>query len=273
MARRQIVEIDETKCDGCGQCVPACAEGAIRIVDGKAKLVADVYCDGLGACLGQCPRGPSPSSNARPTPSTNRSSEHRPTNRRRQCSRQRNAIAARRRSGCPGTAMRDLRLNVLPAAAANRRPPQPAERSRTRPRLPIGRSNCGWFRPTRRFSAGRSVSRGRLRAVCLCRISRASLAPAADRDRLSQTGRRPGATSTSWPKCWFAPTFRVLRSSTWKCPAARIWCESPAKPCDWRARRSPCTTSRSRSAARFRRAIPQRDANRRTSCRQPAFGG
>jgi Pyruvate/2-oxoacid:ferredoxin oxidoreductase delta subunit len=57
MAHRQIVEIDETKCDGCGRCVPACAEGAIRIVDGKAKLVADVYCDGLGACLGECPRG------------------------------------------------------------------------------------------------------------------------------------------------------------------------------------------------------------------------
>jgi Pyruvate/2-oxoacid:ferredoxin oxidoreductase delta subunit len=57
MAHRQIVEIDEAKCDGCGRCVPACAEGAIRIVDGKAKLVADVYCDGLGACLGECPRG------------------------------------------------------------------------------------------------------------------------------------------------------------------------------------------------------------------------
>jgi len=57
MAHRQIVEIDETKCDGCGRCVPACAEGAIRIVDGKAMLVADVYCDGLGACLGECPRG------------------------------------------------------------------------------------------------------------------------------------------------------------------------------------------------------------------------
>jgi ferredoxin len=57
MAHRPIVEIDEAKCDGCGQCVPACAEGAIRIVDGKAKLVTDVYCDGLGACLGECPRG------------------------------------------------------------------------------------------------------------------------------------------------------------------------------------------------------------------------
>jgi len=54
---RKIIHIDEEKCDGCGLCVPSCAEGAIRIVDGKARLVAEKYCDGLGACLGECPRG------------------------------------------------------------------------------------------------------------------------------------------------------------------------------------------------------------------------
>jgi ferredoxin len=54
---RKIIEIDEELCDGCGQCVPSCAEGAIQIIDGKAKLVADIYCDGLGACLGECPTG------------------------------------------------------------------------------------------------------------------------------------------------------------------------------------------------------------------------
>ncbi len=54
---RDIVIIDEDKCDGCGACVPSCAEGALRIVDGKARLVSEVYCDGLGACLGHCPRG------------------------------------------------------------------------------------------------------------------------------------------------------------------------------------------------------------------------
>jgi Pyruvate/2-oxoacid:ferredoxin oxidoreductase delta subunit len=53
--KRKIIEIDEEKCDGCGQCVPSCAEGAIQIIDGKARLVADKYCDGLGACLGECP--------------------------------------------------------------------------------------------------------------------------------------------------------------------------------------------------------------------------
>ena len=57
MAKRQIVRIDQEKCDGCGLCVPSCAEGAIVIVDGKAQLLADKYCDGLGACLGECPVG------------------------------------------------------------------------------------------------------------------------------------------------------------------------------------------------------------------------
>ena len=52
---RDIVRIDEDKCDGCGLCVPDCAEGAIRIVDGKARLVAENLCDGLGNCLGACP--------------------------------------------------------------------------------------------------------------------------------------------------------------------------------------------------------------------------
>jgi Fe-S-cluster-containing hydrogenase component 2 len=55
--RRKIVQIDEEKCDGCGECVPSCAEGAIALVNGKARLSADVLCDGLGACLGECPRG------------------------------------------------------------------------------------------------------------------------------------------------------------------------------------------------------------------------
>ena len=55
--KRNVVRIDESLCNGCGQCVSACAEGAIQLIDGKARLVSDVYCDGLGACLGECPQG------------------------------------------------------------------------------------------------------------------------------------------------------------------------------------------------------------------------
>jgi len=54
---RKVVRIDEEKCNGCGACVPRCAEGALKVIDGKARLVSEVYCDGLGACLGECPVG------------------------------------------------------------------------------------------------------------------------------------------------------------------------------------------------------------------------
>ncbi len=57
MIVRNIVQIDQEKCDGCGLCVPSCEEGAIRVLDGKARVVSETYCDGLGACLGHCPRG------------------------------------------------------------------------------------------------------------------------------------------------------------------------------------------------------------------------
>ena len=57
MALRKIVIIDEEKCDGCGDCIINCPEGALAIVDGKARIVRDSYCDGLGACIGACPLG------------------------------------------------------------------------------------------------------------------------------------------------------------------------------------------------------------------------
>jgi len=57
MATREIIEIDEDKCDGCGACAVGCHEGALRIIDGKARLVGESLCDGLGACIGECPRG------------------------------------------------------------------------------------------------------------------------------------------------------------------------------------------------------------------------
>jgi len=55
--KRSIIKIDEEKCTGCALCIPNCPEGAIQIIDGKARLVSDLMCDGLGACLGHCPEG------------------------------------------------------------------------------------------------------------------------------------------------------------------------------------------------------------------------
>jgi ferredoxin len=57
MASREIIEIDEDKCDGCGACANGCHEGALQIIDGKARLVGESLCDGLGACIGECPQG------------------------------------------------------------------------------------------------------------------------------------------------------------------------------------------------------------------------
>jgi Pyruvate/2-oxoacid:ferredoxin oxidoreductase delta subunit len=55
--KRKIVHINESLCNGCGQCIPGCVECALQIVEGKARIVKDIYCDGLGACLGHCPQG------------------------------------------------------------------------------------------------------------------------------------------------------------------------------------------------------------------------
>jgi ferredoxin len=57
MAKRQMIEIDGGKCNGCGVCIPNCPEGALQIIDGKARLISDLFCDGLGACVGHCPQG------------------------------------------------------------------------------------------------------------------------------------------------------------------------------------------------------------------------
>ncbi len=54
---RQIIHIDEEKCNGCGECIPNCPEGALQIIEGKVRLVSDLFCDGLGACIGHCPEG------------------------------------------------------------------------------------------------------------------------------------------------------------------------------------------------------------------------
>jgi NAD-dependent dihydropyrimidine dehydrogenase PreA subunit len=55
MVKRKIIKIDEELCTGCGECIPNCPEGAIQLIDGKARMISDIFCDGLGACMGHCP--------------------------------------------------------------------------------------------------------------------------------------------------------------------------------------------------------------------------
>lgn len=99
---RRIIRIDGEKCDGCGLCADACHEGAIRIVDGKARLVSDSYCDGLGDCIGECPRGAISFETREAAPYDEEAVKARMAQ-----------MSAGRRDdlpcGCPGSAVRDLR--------------------------------------------------------------------------------------------------------------------------------------------------------------------
>jgi len=114
MPLRDIIQIDEELCDGCGDCVLACAEGAIKVIDGKARLISDSFCDGFGACLGECPQGAISiiqrdavgyDEKAVQKHLTEQTEEHRPA-----------VKPLHVTHSCPGSALQDLSGNVPPQA-------------------------------------------------------------------------------------------------------------------------------------------------------------
>jgi ferredoxin len=170
MAKRQIVKIDQEKCDGCGLCVPSCAEGAIVIVDGKAQLLADKFCDGLGACLGECPAG-ALTIEERDTEEFVGPAPGAPGEHSHQEAAKPQAAPAQEAFVCPGSAMRQFTPAAAPQAGASALGHWPVKLRLVSPKAPFFQhaellvaADCGPFAAGdfhARYLAGKAV-------VCGC---------------------------------------------------------------------------------------------------------
>lgn len=127
--KRKIIEIDETKCDGCGKCIDACHEGALALVNGKAKCVKDSFCDGLGTCSGDCPRG-ALSITEREAPEFDNAAVQAAQRSAGEPAVQGRAhlghVAHHAHGGCPGSALRTLDGSPPAEASSQTDPPPPS---------------------------------------------------------------------------------------------------------------------------------------------------
>ena len=136
---RKVVQIDEAKCNGCALCVPACAEGAIVIVNGKARLASDVYCDGLGACLGKCPQD-AITVEERPADEF----DAKAAERRLAAKKAPTPAAKPAHSGCPGSRMMSLRPSA-PIAASVTTGESPSQLSNWPVKMVLAPTTAPWY--------------------------------------------------------------------------------------------------------------------------------
>jgi len=121
MPVREIVKIDEAKCNGCGECIVNCPEGALQIVEGKARLVKESYCDGLGACIGHCPEGAITIEKREADDFDEHAIEHHMA-----AAASRPPVQSAGAQGCPGSAVRELKpspAECLGSRVYERKPP------------------------------------------------------------------------------------------------------------------------------------------------------
>jgi NAD-dependent dihydropyrimidine dehydrogenase PreA subunit len=145
---RKVIKINEELCNGCGECVPSCAEGAIQIIDGKARLVSDKFCDGLGACLGECPMG-ALSFEEREADEYDETAVHTRLKEIGRSSEQREEMHLKRDSacghgGCPGSRVVDFRSDAARTHAADA-PKLPSELRQWPVKLNLANPSAPYF--------------------------------------------------------------------------------------------------------------------------------